>query len=56
MSPMRVDPVEAFERTIETTDKMIEIVNQMDSEMFFSMMKEGKTLKILKRLEDHVLK
>ena len=55
MSPMRVDPVEAFERTIATTNKMINIANHLDSKRLLSMMKEGKTVAILKWLEDHVL-
>lgn len=56
MSPMRVDPVKAFERTIATTEKVIEIVNNLDSERLFSMMGEGKTLETLAWLEEKVLR
>lgn len=55
MSPMRLDPIRAFERTIATTEKMIKIVNRLDSEKLLSMIKEEKTLETLKWLEDHVL-
>ncbi len=56
MSPVRLDPIHAFERTIATTEKMIEIVNRLDSEQLLSMMREEKTLETLKWLEDNVLK
>jgi xylose isomerase len=56
MSPMRLDPVKAFERTIATTEKMIEIANEVDSERLFAMMREGKTLETLEWLEKHVLR
>jgi xylose isomerase len=56
MHPARLDQVKAFERTIATTEKMIEIVNRLDSGKIFSMMKEGKTLETLRWLEDQVLK
>jgi xylose isomerase len=56
MSPMRLDPIDAFERTIATTEKMIEIVNRFDSERLFTMMAEGKTVETLQWLEDNVLK
>jgi len=55
MSPVRLDPIAAFERTIATTEKMIEIVNRLDSEKLLSMIKEEKTIETLKWLEDHVL-
>jgi xylose isomerase len=55
MSPVRLDPIEAFERTIATTEKMIDIVNRLDSKKLLSMMREDKTLETLKWLEDHVL-
>jgi xylose isomerase len=55
MSPMRVDPVKAFERTIATTEKFIKIAKRMDSEKLFSMMKKGMTIETLKWLEDHVI-
>ena len=56
MSPARLDPIRAFERTIAATEKMIDIVNHLDSKKLFSMMQEGKTLETLKWLEDNVLK
>lgn len=56
MSPVRLDPIQAFERTIATTEKMIEIVKRLDSEKLLSMMREEKTLETLKWLEDNVLK
>lgn len=56
MSPMRLDPVRAFERTIATTEKMIEIANEVDSEKLFAMMREGKTLETLEWLENNVLR
>ncbi len=55
MSPIRLDPVKAFERTIATTQKVIDIVNNLDSERLFSMMGEGKTLETLEWLEENVL-
>lgn len=56
MSPVRLDPIKAFERTIATTEKMIDILNRLDSEKLLSMMREEKTLETLKWLEDNVLK
>ena len=56
MAPMRLDPVAAFERTISITNKMVDIVNGMDSEKIFSMMREGKTLETIKWLEENVLR
>jgi xylose isomerase len=55
MSPMRVDPVQAFERTIATTEKFVKIAKRMDSEKIYGMIKEGKTIETLKWLEDHIL-
>jgi xylose isomerase len=55
MSPMRVDPVAAFERTIATTNKMIAIANKLDSARLFAMIKEEKTIEILKWMEEQVL-
>ncbi len=56
MSPMRVDPVGAFERTIATTEKVIEIVNRLDSGKILSMMREDQLLETLQYLEDNVLR
>ena len=55
MSPMRVDPVQAFERTIETTEKFIQIAERLDSRELFQMMSEDRTVEILKWLEKRVL-
>jgi xylose isomerase len=55
MSPMRVDPVQAFERTIETTGKMVMIVNHLDAKKLSSMIQKGETVETLKWLEDQVL-
>ena len=51
-----MDAIAAFERTIAITQKMVDIVTDMDSKKIFSMMREGKTLETIKWLEDHVLK
>jgi len=56
MSPMRLDPIDAFNRTIATTEKMIDIVERFDSDRLFTMMAEGKTVETLQWLEDNVLK
>jgi len=56
MSPVRLDPIKAFERTIATTEKVVEIANRMDLEKLLSMIREGQTLETLKWLEDNVLK
>jgi xylose isomerase len=55
MSPMRVDPVAAFERTIATTNKMIAVANRIDSAKLFAMIKEERTIEILKWMEEQVL-
>jgi xylose isomerase len=56
MSPMRLNPIDAFERTIATTEKMIEIVERFDSDTLFAMMADGKTVETLQWLENNVLK
>ena len=55
MSPMRVDPIQAFERTIATTEKFIQIAERLDLRELFRMMREDRTLEILKWLEEKVL-
>lgn len=55
MSPVRLDPIAAFERTIATTEKAIKIVNRLHSAKLLSMIKSDKTLETLKWLEDQVL-
>jgi xylose isomerase len=54
MSPVRLDPIEAFSRTIETTDKMIRLAERLDSRKLFNLMDQEKTLDILKLLEKEV--
>jgi len=56
MSPVRLDPVGAFERTIAVTNKLIALVNQWDSAQLLTMMREGQTLETLAWLEAQVLK
>lgn len=55
MSPVRLDPIKAFERTIATTQKVIDIINRLDSERLFSMIRQYKTIETLKWLEKQVL-
>jgi xylose isomerase len=55
MSPVRLDPILAFERTIATTEKFIKIVNRLDGRRLQSMMDQGKTIETLKWLEEQVL-
>ena len=56
MSPTRLETVPAFERTIATTNKMIDMVNGLDSAKILSMMKAGKTIETLQWLEEQILK
>ena len=55
MSPVRLDPIEAFERTIATTEKVIKIVNRLDSRKLLFMINEERTIETLKWLEDQIL-
>jgi len=56
MHPARLDPIPAFERTIATTNKLIGVVERLDSAKIFAMMKEEKTIEILQWLEEQILK
>lgn len=56
MSPMRLDPIEAFERTIATTNKMIAIVNRINCRQLQSLIDRERTVEALKWLEEHVLR
>lgn len=56
MSPVRLNPVQAFERTLATTEKMIRMVNRLDMKKLQTMMKEGQTLETLKWLEEQILR
>ena len=55
MSPVRLDPIPAFERTVATTEKVIRIVNRLDSRKLQSMIDQGKTIETLKWLEEQIL-
>lgn len=55
MSPVRLDPNEAFERTIATTKKVIGIVSRLDSRKLEAMIRAEKTVETLKWLEEQVL-
>lgn len=56
MSPVRLDPVRAFERTIATTNKLMAMVERWDSAALLALMQEGKTLETLQWLEEQVIK
>ncbi len=56
MSPTRLDARAAFERTIATTNKLIGLVNQLDSAKLNSLMTEGKTIETLQWLEEQIIK
>lgn len=56
MSPMRLDPIEAFERTIATTNKMIAIVNRINCRQLQSLIDRERTVEALKWLEEQVLR
>jgi xylose isomerase len=55
MSPVRLDPIQAFERTIATTKKVIRIVNRLDSRKLQLMIDQEKTIETLQWLEEQVL-
>jgi xylose isomerase len=55
MSPMRLDPLKAFERTIATTEKFASMANRLDSRKLFALMKMEKTLEIQEWMEEQVL-
>jgi len=52
MSPVRLDPIEAFSRTIETTERMIKLAKRLDSKKLFNLVRQEKTLEIMKFLEE----
>ena len=56
MSPVRLDPVKAFERTIAATNKLIALVESWDSAKLLELIDAGQTLETLEWLEEHVLK
>jgi xylose isomerase len=56
MSPMRLDPIEAFERTIATTNKMVAIVNRIDCRKLQSLIDQERIVEGLKWLEEQVLR
>jgi xylose isomerase len=55
MSPVRLNPIEAFQRTVATTEKVIKIVNRLDSRKLQLMIDQEKTIETLQWLEDQVL-
>ncbi len=54
MAPMRLDAIEAFSRTIETTERIIQLTNRMDSKRLFALMEQEKMIEVLKYLEEEV--
>jgi xylose isomerase len=56
MHPARLEPIPAFERTIATTNKLIDVVNRLDSAKVFAMMQAGQTVETLQWLEEQILK
>lgn len=54
MAPMRLDAIEAFSRTIETTEKMIQLVKRFDSRRLFGLMEQERMIEVLKYLEEEV--
>ncbi len=54
MAPMRLDAVEAFSRTIETTERMMRLAKQLDSSKLFGLMEEERMIEVLKYLEEEV--
>jgi len=54
MAPMRLDAIEAFSRTIETTERIIQLTNRMDSKKLFALMEQEKMIEVLKYLEEEV--
>jgi xylose isomerase len=55
MSPVRLNPIEAFQRTVATTEKVIKIVNRLDSRKLQLMIDQEKTIETLQWLEEQVL-
>ncbi len=56
MSPVRLDAVKAFEKTIATTERFIRIAQSLDRKRLFSMIGKARTLEVLEWLEDQVLR
>lgn len=56
MSPVRLDPIQAFERTIATTEKIIRMVKRLDSKKLESMIRGERTIETLTWLEEQVLR
>jgi len=54
MAPMRLDAIEAFSRTIESTEKMIQLAKRFDSRRLFRLMEQEKMIEVLKYLEEEV--
>jgi xylose isomerase len=54
MAPVRLDAIEAFSRTIETTKRIIQLAKRLDSKRLFRLMEKEKTIEVLKLLEKEV--
>ncbi len=54
MAPMRLDAIEAFSRTIETTERMIQLTNRLDSGRLFGLMEQERMIEALEYLEEEV--
>ena len=52
MAPMRLDPIEAFSRNAETTNRMIQLTERLDSKKLFELMEQERTIEIMKYLEE----
>lgn len=52
MAPMRLDPIEAFARNAETTNRMIKLTERLNTKKLFDMMEQEQTIEIMKYLED----
>lgn len=54
VAPMRLDAIEAFSRTIETTEGIIQLADRLDSRRLFGLMEQEGMIEILKYLEEEV--
>jgi len=54
MAPMRLDAIEALSRNVETTERMIQLAERLDSKKLFELMEQERTIEVLKYLEEEV--
>ena len=54
VAPFRLDAIEAFARTIETTERMVKLADRLDSKKLLGLMEQEKMIEILKYLEEEV--